>query len=223
MEESWNIKGVNTYRDFFRKVIMDIESYDKSIELISNLCYGFQHIEFLTQTLQKELHEVIKRQTIKTYLIVGSSIIESILNYYLISTGNSKKNHWEEIDSTSSNIYIKEGKTLKNKTIVLSKLKIPTEKELRFSDMINIIESKKILNNNEDLYRSLKDLKTLRNKVHLKNIESNRDHDWNNFNSKEYDLIRDSLRYILKSEIFNANKEELKLIFGFLLTPMPKR
>jgi hypothetical protein len=218
MIESWEIDYVDHFKSFFRLHIVNTEYFNNEYELINNLSYNFQYLQFLTNVLKKEeLHEVIRRLNIKTYLIVSTSIIESILDYYLIKIGEYKTSEWVNHCSVPSDIYIDRGKTLKN--IIITQIKTePFLVKMRFDDVLKKIKDKKLLGDNNDLYISLNKIKKLRNKVHLNNIEADRDHDWNNFKEAEYYECSKCLRKILISNIFSVPREELISTFGFLTT-----
>lgn len=218
MQESWEIDSVNHFKSFFKLHIVKTDFFNKEYELINNLSYNFQYLQFLTNVLKsEELHEVIRRLNIKTYLIVSTSIIESILEYYLILTGEYRISEWIEIEKskTSSNIYLVSNKPLKNITFTQKKTE-PFLDKMKFDDVLKKIKDKKLLGDNNDLYKSLNNIKKLRNKVHLNNIEGDRDHDWNNFGKTEYYECSKCLREILKSNIFNVTIDELKDKFVFL-------
>jgi hypothetical protein len=216
MEESWEIDSAEHFKSFFRCHITNCFQFNKGYELINNLSYNFQYLQFLTNVLRKgKMHEVIYRLNIKTYLIVSTSIIESILDFYLIRTGEYKISEWEEKSKSSSDIYLLKNKPLKDVTITYSK-KEPFLVNMKFDDVLKKIKDKKLLGDNNELYKSLNKIKKLRNKVHLNNIEADRDHDWNNFNKTEYYECSKCLREILKSNIFNVTIVELKEKFDFL-------
>jgi len=223
MEESWNIKGVDYYRDFFKKIIQNNNIFDKSYELINNLCYNFQYLEFLTLVLQNELHEVVKKQTIKTYVVIGSSIIESLSEYYLYSISEYKLNHWELKSETKGDIVIvnKEKLRTDNKTFI--KLKTPVLGSMTYFSVNQKIISKKFFGENDELYSLMEELRDLRNKIHLTNIRIDRDHDWNNFNPKVYYKTTKCLRELLKSSMFSSTTEELDELFGFLKLKLPQK
>ena len=67
-------------------------------------------------------------------------------------------------------------------------------------------------NNKKDLehsiYPKLKNLKKLRNRVHLQECNGECDHDYNNFNSEDYTYMKKILYKILTCPEF-CNKEEL--------------
>lgn len=216
MEESWEINNVGHFKSFLSKHIINTKYFNNEYELINNLSYNFQYLQFLTNVLKSEdLHNVIRKLNIKTYLIVSTSIIESILDYYLILTEQHKMDEWKPLSKDSSPIYKSNGESLKTVTYTFQKIE-PFLVNMKFDDILKKITDKKLLGDNVELYQSLNKIKKLRNKVHLNNIEYDRDHDWNNFKDSEYYECSKCLREILKSNIFNVTIEELKEKFVFL-------
>lgn len=220
MEESWNVHTVDYYRSFFKNYIIDTKEFDKSYELTNNLCYNFQHLEFLTKILQKELYSIVRKQTIKTYIIVGSGIIESLLTYYLIFKGIHPKNEWKKEKEKHSDISKESGgvyKTITTKYVKTQNFELST---LKFDTIIQLTKENNLLGENKNIYLNLYEIKNLRNKVHLNNIRKLRDHDWNNFDSKKYYMLTETLREILKSDFFNYETNLLKEKFQFLTIPI---
>ena len=57
---------------------------DHHYELRKNLAYNLQYIEYLACTLEDlRLTSVLHNQTIKSFIIVGSGVVEAILYYVL--------------------------------------------------------------------------------------------------------------------------------------------
>lgn len=218
MEESWEINNVGHFKSFLGKHIVNTKYFNNEYELINNLSYNFQYLQFLTNVLKSEdLHNVIRKLNIKTYLIVSTSIIESILDYYLILTEEHKMGEWKPLSKVSSPIYKSNGESLKTVTETFQKTE-PFLVNMKFDGILKKITDKKLLGDNVELYQSLNKIKKLRNKVHLNNIEYDRDHDWNNFKDSEYYECSKCLRVILKSNVFNVPSGELSNTFGFLTT-----
>lgn len=218
MEESWEINNVGHFKSFLGKHIVNTKYFNNEYELINNLSYNFQYLQFLTNVLKSEdLHNVIRKLNIKTYLIVSTSIIESILDYYLILTEQHKMGEWKPLSKVSSPIYKSNGESLKTVTETFQKTE-PFLVNMKFDGILKKITDKKLLGDNVELYQSLNKIKKLRNKVHLNNIEYDRDHDWNNFKDSEYYECSKCLRVILKSNVFNVPSAELSDTFGFLTT-----
>jgi len=83
--------------------------------------------------------------------------------------------------------------------------------------MINIVLSKKLIPDigSTTLYKDLTELRTLRNKIHIHNVKSSWDTDWNSFGKKEIKLTKKILYGLLSSNLFQPEDTDNKL-FSFL-------
>ena len=172
MQESWEINSAEHFKSFFKLHIVNSDDFNNEYELINNLSYNFQYLQFLTNLLKREdLREVIWRLNIKTYVIVSTSIIECILDYYLILIGEYKTSDWIEIEKSksSSNTYIIGKSQLKNVTITHKKTKRFLVK-MKFDDVLKKIKDKQLLGENNELYKSLYKIKKLTYIQHNTNI-----------------------------------------------------
>lgn len=87
MEEKeiyWDIKDLHNYESFYDSGIIASANFPRTYELVKNLSYNTQYLEYLTKTLRKNLHVTINIETTKTYVLTGMSIIESILYYTIL-------------------------------------------------------------------------------------------------------------------------------------------
>jgi hypothetical protein len=228
-EISRGVKGVQEYRTFFQEHWKN-ELTKNSYEIITNLSHSFQYLEFLSNCLIHDLHPGIQRQMIKSYIVCGGSIIETLLYCYLDMNKLLKHNEWKELrERKTKSEYLDsfEGlnseykKTIDGKQIKITlkmeeKLKSPTKGSPNFNSMISVIISKRIFGDNTEIYESLKKIKNLRNKVHLNNINSEFDHDWRNFKREDGIELKKTLIQIIKSETFNFPLTLSKETFGFL-------
>ena len=71
---------------------------------------------------------------------------------------------------------------------------------MRFIDICKRSERKRVLGKSEPPYAQLKHLRNLRNRVHIHSIEHERDHDYWNFNHKDFLTMKDVLKSIFSSE-----------------------
>jgi len=213
----WNIKDLYNYENFYNSGIFECANFPRTYELVKNLSYNTQYLEYLYKTLSKSLHVTIQTETIKTYVLTGMSIIESILYYAIKSNNLQKVNEFEEIIRLDSNIKKIKDSQIKVETVILKKLPYPKEKEMNLSFMLQKTESRKLLGNDLEVYKKLNFLRKLRNKIHLYLFVENLDHDYNNFNTREYDLMRSSLKVVLFSELFKMPSENREHIFDFIL------
>lgn len=213
---SFFVKDLNNYDNFFGNVIVDNDHFTSSYELRRNISYNFQYLEFIDICLYEKLHSTIKMEFIKTYVIIGVSIIESILYYLIKSKGLHKKNHYKVIGILSSNEKdIKNHKT-KIESSILVKQKEAIEEPMNLDGMLKKTENKKLLGADQSVYKELNHLRKLRNKIHLYLIEERLDTDWNSFKSNELQLIKKSLLKIVNSEVFRDNDERYQKLFEFL-------
>jgi len=212
----WDIKGVTSYEVFFDSGIKENSQFHRTYELVKNLSYNLQYLEFLSNSLQKEMHKVIEIELIKTYVITGMSIIESILYYAIKSKNLHKTEPFEEITVINSNQKKVNGVFIKVETRLLRKLKENKEVEMNLNLMLKKTEKDKLLGEDHSIYEQLNHLRKLRNKIHLYYIEENLDHDWNSFRRNELDLIKKSLKKVLYSELFNASIEKRDELFKFI-------
>jgi hypothetical protein len=162
------------------------------------------------------MHKVIEMELIKTYVIIGMSVIESILYYALKSKNLHKTEPFEEITVMSSNQKKVNGVFIKVETRLLKKLKENKEVEMNLNSMLKKTENNKLLGDDHSIYKQLNHLRKLRNRIHLYNTEENLDHDWNSFRKKELVLIKKSLRKVLYSELFETTTEKRDELFEFI-------
>jgi len=219
MEEKeiyWDIKDLYNYENFYDSGILACANFPRTYELVKNLSYNTQYLEYLSKTLSKNLHSTIQVETTKTYVLTGMSIIESILYYAIKSKNLHKVKEFEEITRIESNTKKLNDSQIKVETVILKKLLTPKEKEMNLNFMLEKTETSKLLGNDRDVYRKLNHLRKLRNKIHLYLIGENLDHDFNNFKPREYELMRTSLKIVLYSELFKTPKEKRDQIFDFI-------
>jgi hypothetical protein len=219
MEEKniyWSIKDVNFYQSFYESGIIQCSNFPRTYEIVKNLSYNTQYLEYLTNTLDKNLHATIKVETIKTYVIFGMSLIESILFYAIKSRNLHKVHEYEELQRTQSDLFSIRGDQIRVETVILKKYPAPIGVEMSLDFMLKKTEHKKILGNNLELYKKLKYLRKLRNKIHLFSIGQNLDHDFNNFQHEQFMLVRSVIKSVLFSEIFRYPIEKKSKLFEFL-------
>ena len=212
----WDIKGVTSYEVFFDSGIKENSQFHRTYELVKNLSYNLKYLEFLSNSLKREMHKVIEMELIKTYVIIGMSVIESILYYALKSKNLHKTEPFEEITVMSSNQKKVNGVFIKVETRLLKKLKENKEVEMNLNSMLKKTENNKLLGDDHSIYKQLNNLRKLRNRIHLYNTEENLDHDWNSFRNKELVLIKKSLKKVLYSELFETTTEKRDELFEFI-------
>lgn len=216
-EVFWNIKSMDEYRSFYKTGIIENDKFASTYEFINNLAYSTQYLEYINNSLKYNLHSVIKLELIKTHVIVGIGIVESILYYFIKSNNLQSKSNYKEIAVIKANDKKIGENYLRVETKLLKKLNEPIDKEMNLDSMLKKAENHKIIGKDRTIYKELNKLRKLRNKVHLHLIEKNLDTDWNNFSNVELELIRRVLLKLILSEIFKYKTEEKKELFDFLI------
>lgn len=212
----WNIKDVHKYESYYESGIIECLNFPRRYELVKNLAYNTQYLEYLTKLLGKNLHSTIRVETIKTYVLTGMSVIESILYYVIKSQNLHKTQEFEELTRVESNLRKVNGSQIKVETVIFKKIPKPKEVEMNLDFMLKKTESKKLLGENHEVYKKLKHLRKLRNKIHLYLIGANLDHDHNNFRQKEYELMQAALKVVFYSDLFKKPKNSRQQLFDFL-------
>lgn len=233
---SFNVQRVNVYRKFFEEY-WENKLTKNRYEIITNLSHSFQYLEFLSICLSKELHSGVQRQMIKSFVICGSSIIETLIHIHLDVNNLFKKSEWNQLtDRRTKKKYLEHfddlkteyKKTIDGKDIKITlkfeeKLKSPKKNNPNLNSMIEILKSKKVFGEDDKIYNSLIQLKNQRNKVHLNNIRYEFDHDWSNFKIEDGTELKKILIEIIKSKPFNFPLESSREIFGFLILQIHRK
>jgi hypothetical protein len=210
----WYPLSVSKLESYLNKLIND-NNIDNSTAIRKNIAYNLQYLEFQAQMLSEfKVSSVIMTQTWKMYIIIGTSIIEALLYVILHKNEIQKTNEWKEIKRTSSTIKLL-NKPHKIENVIYEKLTEPISEQMTLDTMIKKSETKKILGDNEAIYRKLNYLRKLRNKVHLHALDEVQDTDWNSINKKEFNLIREILHIFLICSYFTPTNDE-KNYFKYL-------
>ena len=144
----------------------------------------------------------------KSFLIHGTAVIEAIANFVVISQGYGKTTIWKSLTKNHSVEYTLNSVSYKNEVEIFEKLESKVLTSMTFDTLIKKVESKKLFGSSFPIYSKIKPLRQLRNKIHIHDSENSGDTDWYNFNRKEYELIREVLFEILRSDLFNNNEFE---------------
>lgn len=182
----WYPTSINIY-----KTSIDFKSEDKNL-LKSNFAYSMQYLEYLDlQFKELNLSSVLYTMLIKSYIITGMGIIEGIFTDVLKSNNLWNKSTWEESFKIETNPK-KDSATGDTIKVVSQICKKVNEYDLRMDldSMIKKIESKKLLSIDHDDFPVMKQLRQLRNRVHLQLGQDSYDHDYNNFNYEDLKLMR---------------------------------
>lgn len=209
----WCPNLIDKIRLFLRRGIKNDNVLDHHQAFVSNIAYNLQYLEFLNHLLtEKSLHATVLNQTQKTFIITGMSVIEAILWYVLRKNEMQKTDEWEEIKKLSPSSF-KEGKTeFLVHTTILKKRDEPIEVEMRLDSMIKMVESKKLLGVDHQVYKNLNYLKKLRNRVHIHAVQHDHDTDWYSFDSREVKLMKKVLLSVLVSDLFEPGAKHEQII-----------
>lgn len=215
-EVFWKVKDLYRYENFYDSGVTQNDHFHSTYELVKNLSYSTQYLEYINNSLSFELHSVIRVELIKSFVVVGIGIVESILYYFIKSNNLQWLNHYEEITTITANDKKVGEEYLRLETKLLKRLDIPVEEDMNLDSMLKKAEKNKIIGNDQSLYRQLNRLRKLRNKVHLHLVEEHLDTDWNNFTTKELNMIKQILQKLFYSKIFDCEMEMKKNLFDFL-------
>ena len=174
----------------------------------SNFAYNMQYLEYLQKQISElRLSSVLITMLYKTYIIVAIGIIEMLFSGALNAKKLWKTSSYELLLTTKSNSQKYEDKKLRTEVNVYKQVE-PYLIDMDFDSMIKKIEDRHLLSLEHSIYPKLKNLKKLRNRVHLQECNGECDHDYNNFNSEDYTYMKKILYKILTCPEF-CNKEEL--------------
>jgi hypothetical protein len=207
----WCPISVKKLEDYVGRVVYSSDSYKQSYALKKNIAYNLQYIQFQDRVLQDiKMTSVLTNQTIKTIVLVGMGLIESILHYLLINDGLHSETEWKEKCKFKGNQKKMDGERVRVDTILLTKLPEPILKHMTFDAMIKSAKSNKVLGSGKAIYEKLESLRGLRNKVHLQIINNPTDTDWNSFGFQHLSDLCKVLYAILTSSLFKPSSEEVK-------------
>lgn len=194
-----------------RKVIYQGTGFTYVYALRKNISYNLQYLEFIDCYLSEyRLSSVLDIQTYKMFIIVGCSIVESLLYYLLIKSKHYTKTIWKLEYKTPGNETIINNKRIKIDSHVYIKLSTPVRGDMDFDAMIKKAEKKKILgSSNSNPYPRIKYLRKLRNKVHLQSIDEPKDTDWNSFHYDDFCAMAEVIHSIFTGFLFRPSKKEI--------------
>lgn len=217
-EERWYPIPIDKIKSHLSKYEIDDELCPDSKYIIANISYNIQYIQYLRKTLNElNLSEVLQIQTIKSFIVISTSIIEAI--FYLICCNENlrKKLIWKEFKTIGKSEFLIDGKHFKSETKLFDKNVDSGFESMTFDQMIKKIETKKVLKQENQFFKDLNHLRKLRNRIHLQETKTIGKTDYNSFWRPEYNLSKKNLRLLLLDEIFIANEGNIEL-FDFLKT-----
>lgn len=211
----WLPISVSDLENYLKKFIQPDKGFPNVVGLRKNIAYNIQYLQFQEQVLTEfDVTGVILTQVWKMHIIVGTSIIEALLYYLLISKGLQNTTEWEQVGNISNDTTIY-GNKHRIKTTIFKKLDKSVNQDMALDAMIKKVESKKLLGKGQEIYKKLNYLRTLRNRIHIHTINHDDDTDWWKINKDEANTIRLVLYSFMISSLFKPTTDEKKF-FEFL-------
>ncbi|TET74985.1 MAG: hypothetical protein E3J56_01440 [Candidatus Aminicenantes bacterium] len=216
-DSNWYPVQIPNLNDLLIKVIYTGCGFKYCYALRKNIAYNLQYLEYLDRHISKGgMSSVVSMMCYKVFIVIGCSIVESLLHFLHVKKNLFKKNEWELEFTAKGNPTRKDGKLIKVDSQFYKKLPSPIMTELNFEKMINNAQNKKILgDSNPNIYPRLNYLRNLRNKIHLHFIEDPLDTDWNRFKRDDLCAMAEAIHSIFTSGIFRPKDEE-KAYFDYL-------
>ncbi|WP_339721943.1 hypothetical protein [Marinomonas primoryensis] len=212
---NWYPRPITQLESLLGNAIYSGRGYEHCYALKKNLAYNLQYIEFQDRVLQDiKLSSVLQTQTIKTIVLVGAGIVESILHFMLIVNKAHSTTEWREKTKFKGNPKKVDGIQVKIDTILYEKLDSPKLKHMTFDAMIKSAKAKFIFGKEAIIYEKLEGLRVLRNKVHLQIINEPTDTDWNSFDLMHLSDIC-KLLFVIFRNVFTPDKDQ-DAYFGYL-------
>lgn len=188
-----------------------------------NIAYNLQHLEFLDRCIEDiKLTEALTKQIYKNFVVIGCSIIESLLTFLLIRSGNYKETEWELVCKVTGQEQDIDGVRKRIDCHIYKKLDTKKREEMDFDAMLKKAESKKLLGSEHKIYSDLKYLRKLRNKVHLQAIKEPTDTDWNAFEYRHLCAMALVIHSVFTGPIFRPKPQEKKY-FEYLVKHAQQR
>ena len=214
---TWYPVSINRLETYLGKYIEKGHGYVHVTQLKKDISYNLQYLQFQDRVVQDiKLSSVLYTQSIKTIVMVGCSIIESLLHFLLIRTENHTTTEWVEKDIFKGNQKKLNGESVRIDTVIYKKLDSRNNKHMTFDSMIKCASSKKLMGKNKLMYEKLEVLRKLRNRVHLQVTDDRTGTDWTTFYPQNIDEAYMVLYSIMVSSLFFPNKEE-KEYFSYML------
>lgn len=215
-EAGWYPVAIHQYETLLENVICRGRGYTHVYALRKNIAYNLQYLEFLYRSLEDlKLSSVIEKQIWKNFIITGCGVIESILHFLLIAKKQQKTTVWELKFVISGQEKVIEGKHLRIDSSVYRKLSSPRNEQMTFDSMIKRAEKKKVLGGDHSIYARLNNLRRLRNRIHLQEIGSPLDTDWNVIGRQDFQIMTSVIKAVMTGSVFQPTAEQ-KAFFDYL-------
>jgi hypothetical protein len=204
-KDKWLPANLNSLENYLSVLLQENSHFTKPqiTWLRKNIAYNLQSIEFLYR-ISKDINltSVLLTQNIKLFIICGTSIIEGLF-YYLVVTNGKKAKIWKSYKKIPTNPYTDGENTFMLETEIFIEVSPLTSMTITFDQMCKTVEKHKLLGDVENLYKRLAYIRKLRNKIHIQDIKHSTDTDWYTFNEKEFKLMKNTLYVLLTSSLFS--------------------
>lgn len=198
--------------DMYKASIKIPNSTPENKRMNSNFAYSMQYIEYIEKQIDElKLSNVLLTMLYKTYIITGMGIIELLFVYLLKKNGCWKQTEWKDYAEVKANPKEINGETIKVETKLYKKVPL-YDMRMDLDSMIKSIEKKHILTINHDVFPALKQLRELRNRVHLQLGEGAYDHNFNCIGFEEIQMMRRILFTILTAPEICNNENAFQFI-----------
>ena len=227
-EVKYNERWHPTYVSVFENALSNGSLKGMNKELRKNIAYSLQYLQYIQlQFKEIHLHEIIATLLIKNYIITSMGIIEGLFYHLVKSNKYHIQDEWELEKTIKSNIIKEESEDRKYEISVYKKLSRPKDRQMTFDQLINTIQDKKLITVYHSTYPYLRELKTIRNKVHLQIVKYDNDTDYMSIDYYDYLAMRSILYSILVNkkfsvldksiyEFINLDKVEEKVLYAHL-------
>lgn len=210
--KKWLPISIYAMEGHLQQLIVPVPDYDahKCIALRKNVSYSLQHLEFLHRCERDlEITSVIWTQNAKTFIIVGCGILEALFFYILVSSGKAAKTDWKSVSKATTSECEIGGKIHQSEIEYFVKLDEPALEQMTFDAMCKRVEKRDLAKlGSEEFYKHLPYLRSLRNRVHIHDVNGTADTDWAKFNRKDLNLVKQVLLLLLQSSFFPAKNPD---------------
>lgn len=190
----------------FRCAYKPFITESKDWHTYNNLSYNILYLEFINNIImeQKIRNEALLAMLYKDFIIYSMSIVEAIFANVIKGKGFWPESEWQSLGvqkiDNNKEINLKDEK-IKIQSEVFHKVE-PFKEEMTLDAMIKKVESKKILNLEENVFKMLNYFRKKRNKIHIYKVDDGLT-DYNAFSEKDFFAMKYLLLKILtNSEVY---------------------
>lgn len=210
----WYPTSIHRLETYLGKLIEQGHGYVHVHQLKKDLAYNLQYIEFQNRVIQDiKLSSVLWTQSIKTIVLVGCSIVESILHFLILKKGLYTSVEWEEKITFKGNQKKLEGEDVRVDTVIYRKLPERKLKHMTFDAMIKCARSHKLFGSSKVMYKKLESMRKLRNRIHLQVTDDRPETDWTAFDTTNINDVYSVLYSVLVSSLFTPSSDEKSYFF----------